>query len=152
MPVFDPDEFFRFANQLVQDNPNEAALRSAISRAYYACHLVARDQLFGVDHAGLTSGARKRIAPGPAGKSEHKVVQLAVGQNRTFRSSVHLRLENKLGQLQSMREAADYLRNTDHVGVVGVFTAHGVRDWAGLARASLTLASDLLPEVHLLKP
>ena len=56
MPL-DPELFLGQARRLERDAENEADYRSAISRAYYACHLVARDALFGVD-AGGAEGRR----------------------------------------------------------------------------------------------
>ena len=47
MPL-DPNCFLDQARRLANDAENEADYRSAISRAYYACHLVARDALFRV--------------------------------------------------------------------------------------------------------
>src|SRR5687767_14670730 len=112
MPIFDPGEFWRLANDLSK-NGDEASLRSSISRAYYACHLVARDQMFGVDHVRMTSTVKKRLGSGREIFSEHKVVQLAILNNSTFtRNSARMRLSNQLGQLQDIREAADYLRDT----------------------------------------
>ena len=51
MPL-DPELFLGQAQRLARTAENEADHRSAISRAYYACHLVARDALFGVDARG----------------------------------------------------------------------------------------------------
>jgi uncharacterized protein (UPF0332 family) len=44
---FDPREFLRLAEELAKRGHDEAALRSAISRAYYAAYWVARRFLFG---------------------------------------------------------------------------------------------------------
>src|SRR6476646_9241853 len=41
---FDPEQFLILAERLVRSN-NQAELRSAVSRAYYACFLQARERL-----------------------------------------------------------------------------------------------------------
>ena len=41
---FDPLEFLRVAESLANDDASEAALRTAVSRTYYAVFLVARDR------------------------------------------------------------------------------------------------------------
>ncbi len=51
MPL-DPGLFLGQAERLARGAENEADYRSAINRAYYACHLTARDALFGVDAGG----------------------------------------------------------------------------------------------------
>lgn len=43
--MFDPREFHAFAEQCSIDPANEAACRSAISRAYYAAYLVTYDHI-----------------------------------------------------------------------------------------------------------
>ncbi len=42
---FDPRSFLRLAEQLAQDDNDEASLRTAVGRAYYATFLQARDRL-----------------------------------------------------------------------------------------------------------
>jgi uncharacterized protein (UPF0332 family) len=43
--TFNPSEFLRVANELALNTDDEASLRSAVSRAYYAVFLQARDCL-----------------------------------------------------------------------------------------------------------
>jgi len=43
MPTFDAQEFMGLAITVASSEPNEAGYRTAINRAYYACHLVGRD-------------------------------------------------------------------------------------------------------------
>lgn len=73
---FDPQDFLRFAQALVGDPAQgEPGLRSAVSRAYYAVHLHARESLIssggfqathtGADHQAVIAGIRAR--GGPAG-------------------------------------------------------------------------------------
>ena len=45
-PSFDPNEFVELARRLIASaNPSQAELRTSVSRAYYAVHLRAREQL-----------------------------------------------------------------------------------------------------------
>jgi len=61
-PIFTPEDFFDFAASIVRDQQaNEAALQSAISRAYYAVFLTTRDSLFGLDGVLLKKGLRKQL-------------------------------------------------------------------------------------------
>ena len=48
--ALDPADFLAQA-PLLMEAGGEADYRSAINRAYYACHLMARDRLFGLDAA-----------------------------------------------------------------------------------------------------
>ncbi len=43
--VFDPKEFYTLATSLIDNRTNEATYRTAISRTYYAAHLLARERL-----------------------------------------------------------------------------------------------------------
>lgn len=42
---FDPELFWRLANELTQNPTDEARLRTAVGRAYYAIFLIARDRM-----------------------------------------------------------------------------------------------------------
>jgi len=63
MDKFDAEEFLELSKRLVCHEPNEAGYRTAINRAYYACHLIGCEstakkgwftpQYNGRDHAGL---------------------------------------------------------------------------------------------------
>ena len=48
--TLDPADFLAQA-PLLMEAGGEAGYRSAVNRAYYACHLMARDRLFGLDAA-----------------------------------------------------------------------------------------------------
>ncbi|GEM_PF-2792043 len=71
MPPSDAEAFLRLAERLVAQDQSEAAYRTAISRAYYACHLVGREStwlrgwfnptLTGADHAGLIRVLNNRV-------------------------------------------------------------------------------------------
>ena len=150
MVAFDPMAFFRLASELASESGSEAKQRAAIGRAYYACHLTARDRLYGLEGRGLTSTVKKRFGRGAI--SDHSAVELAIAQNRRIGSSGRAkRLSDRLGQLQEMREMADYKLDTTGTAVTDVFAKHRVKDWDGLARVTLALATNLLPELHLLR-
>ena len=104
----------------------EEAYRSAINRAYYACHLLARDLLFGLDAVLLGAGSRR---------PSHLAVIDAVRQ-RVSPADVY----NHLGELKKMREVADYVRGDEHPEVQGLFRYHRVSGWEGLAGDALPLA------------
>ena len=42
---FDPERFWRLANELAQSPADEARLRTAVGRAYYSIFLIARDNM-----------------------------------------------------------------------------------------------------------
>ena len=119
-------------------NGREEDYRTAVSRAYYACHLVARDRLFGIDAVNWgTSGWRP----------SHGQVIAAVRRAAPLDSA-----SIKLEQLKAMREKADYIFNPAHPEVQALFANHNVRDWAGLADEALAIARDLLPRLRQLPP
>lgn len=133
MPL-DPELFLDQARRLAGDAENEADYRSAISRAYYACHLVARDALFGVDARGGGRPWRWRVI-----NSVDKVPGL--------RYDARL-----LRTLKRMREVADYVTDSLHPEVQDVFADRRVSDWAGLAARALAAAGALIPRLRRLQP
>ena len=133
MPL-DPELFLGQARRLARDAENEADHRSAISRAYYACHLVARDALFGVD-----AGGGKRPWRWAVINSVDKVPGL--------RYDARL-----LRTLKRMREVADYVTDSLHSEVQERFGAARVSDWEGLAAAALAAAGALVPRLRLIPP
>ncbi len=130
----DPELFFVQAQRLARTAENEADHRSAINRAYYACHLVARDALFGVDAGG---GRRP----------SHWAVIKAVAKRTDGESSAY-----RLWRLKAMREAADYVTDSSHPDVQRVFADGRVSDWAGLAVRALAVAGALIPRLRALPP
>ena len=130
----DPELFLVQAERLAQTAENEADHRSAISRAYYACHLVARDALFGVDAGG---GRR------PSHSAVINSVARAPGQRQDARM---------LRRLKRMREVADYVTDSSHPDVQGVFAENRVADWASLAARALAVAGALIPRLRALPP
>ena len=152
--VFDPADFFSLANLLVQSPSNEAQARSAISRAYYACYLTARDQMFGVDHRQLTDPVWSRISQAAGLRrarraGSHEVIILALAQNANIRTpGLAKQLSDSLDQLKGQRVQADYYRDPSHQNTVALFAQHSVSDWSGLGHQALALAAQLLPDLR----
>ena len=133
MPL-DPKLFLGQARRLERGAENEADYRSAISRAYYACHLVARDALFGVDAGG-------------GGRPSHWRVINSLDKVSGRRQDARL-----LQTLKRMREVADYVTDSLHPEVQERFGAARVSDWEGLAAAALAVADALIPRLRRLPP
>ncbi len=133
MPL-DPELFLVQAQRLAGTAENEADHRSAINRAYYACHLTARDALFGVDAGG---GRRP---------SHWAVINSADRVPGLHQDARWLR------ELKSMREAADYVTDSSHPDVQRVFAENRVADWESLADWALAIAVALIPRLRTLPP
>jgi len=133
MPL-DPELFLGQARRLANDAENEADHRSAINRAYYACHLVARDALFGVDARG---GRRP----------SHWTVINSVNKAPSGHWDAR-----RLRRLKRMREVADYVTDSLHPEVRRVFERSQVADWEGLAAAALAVAGEVVPRLRRLPP
>ena len=122
------------AHRLARAAEDEADYRSAINRAYYACHLVARDALFGVDAGGgrrpTHAAVIKSIATHPGGAED----------------------ADGLRELKAMREAADYVTDSSHPDVQRVFADGRVSDWASLAASALAVADAIIPRLRALSP
>ena len=127
--ALDPASLFVLADRLLDSaDVDETTCRTVINRVYYACHLIARDRLYGLDaqrhgsrrpsHVAIVEAVRVRLA------REHG---------------------DKLRRLKRMREVADYIRDSAHPEVQSVFTREEVSDWAGLAVEARATARDLLP-------
>ena len=133
MPL-DPELFLGHAHRLAWTAENEADYRCAVNRAYYACHLVARDALFGVD-----AGVGRRPS--------HRAVIEAVAAHQGGEEDA-----DELRKLKRMREVADYVTDSSHPEVQDVFAVSLVSDWAGLAARALAGASALVPRLRALPP
>ncbi len=131
MPL-DPDLFLVQARRLARTAENEADYRSAISRAYYACHLTARDALFGVDAGG-------------GGRPSHWAVINSVARAEENAA-------DRLRRLKRVREVADYVTDSSHPEVQGVFANGRASDWASLAGRALAVAHRLIPRLRALQP
>ena len=133
MPL-DPELFLGHAHRLARTAENEADYRCAVNRAYYACHLIARDALFGVDAGGgrrpSHTAVIKSIAAHPGGAED----------------------ADGLRELKAMREAADYVTDSSHPDVQRVFAESRVSDWASLADWALSIADALIPRLRTLPP
>lgn len=80
---FNPLEFLQLANQLAAST-DEANLRTAVNRAYYALFLLARDKLSITDTSGV-----------------HRLVVKVIKRRNNA-------LADQLGSLKRLREVADY--------------------------------------------
>ena len=125
--ALDPGEFLAQA-ELLEASGTEAGYRSAVSRAYYACHLLARDRLFGLDAAQWRASPRR---------PSHYAVIDALRDRLSFG-----RIARGLEDLKKMREVADYVRGDEHPELLAVFARYGVTGWEDLAGAALPLARD----------
>ena len=131
MPL-DPELFLGQARRLAWTSENEADYRSAVSRAYYACHLVARDALFGVDAGGGRRPSHWAVINSVAKTEENDA--------------------DRLRRLKRMREAADYVTDSSHPDVQSVFASGLASDWASLAARALAIAGALIPRLRTLQP
>ena len=136
--MFDPELFFKQAERLAQPGGGEEDYRTAVSRAYYACHLTARDRLFGVDAVNWGTEGRK--------PSHYAVIAAAAAFPEVDVDG------QRFEWLKLMREKADYVRDPDHPEVRQLFTSYGVRDWGELASEALVIARNLLPILRQLLP
>ncbi|ADU96180.1 hypothetical protein [Thermovibrio ammonificans] len=98
--MFDPKEFIELARELAKAGSPEAKLRSAISRAYYGCFLIAREKLA----ACLSNKELKRLHSGEA----HALVikTLLFSENARLRA-----MGNMLWELRGSRNDSDYNLN-----------------------------------------
>ena len=131
MPL-DPELFLGQARRLAWTAENEADHRSAVSRAYYACHLVARDALFGVDARGGRRPSHWAVIDSVAKTEENDA--------------------DRLRRLKRMCEVADYVTDSSHPDVQRVFANSRVSDWASLAARALAVAGALIPRLRALQP
>ena len=127
--ALDPADFLAHASLLMEVG-EEAGYRSSINRAYYACHLMARDRLFGLDAA--------RWEPPPR-RPSHRAVIRFLRQSPSMRNAAH-----SLELLRRTREIADYVRDDAHPEARDLFRRHGVSGWRELAQVSLRHASGVL--------
>jgi uncharacterized protein (UPF0332 family) len=100
--MFDPREFHAFAVRCIEDAPDEAAYRSAISRAYYAAYLTAHQYI---------SAHKLRVIPAKGQRlGPHERTIQAIGAIRYPGSSY---VENELANLKRRRLSADYDQEYD---------------------------------------
>lgn len=125
--TLDPQEFLAQADLLAATG-SEAGFRSAVNRAYYACHLLARDRLFGLDAARWEASPRR---------PSHYAVINALRQRFPLDQ-----IAGDLEDLKTMREVADYVRGDEHSEVRDLFAGYGVPGWEGLAGHALPRARE----------
>ena len=135
--VLDPADFLAQA-PLLMEADGEAGYRSAINRAYYACHLAARDRLFGLD-AAQWEGAERRPS--------HRAVVRAL-----WRLPSMVEAADQLERLRRTREVADYVRDSLHPEAQGLFMKQGVSSWRELAQISFLRAREVLAALQRLPP
>ena len=116
----------------------EAGYRSAINRAYYACHLLARDRLFGLDAVRWEAGPRR-----PSHRAVIEAVRLHAPSDG---------IADELEDLKSMREAADYVRSDDHPELQTLFALASVSRWEDLAGQALPRARETFATLRLSLP
>lgn len=134
--AYDPADLLRLAEQLLAgQDEDETNSRTAINRSYYACHLAARDRLYGLD--------AQRYGPR---RPSHTAVLAAVGRQLPAERGDELR------RLKRMREVADYVRDSEHRDVQLVFGREGVSGWTDLGDVAFTVAHDLLPLLQTMQP
>lgn len=146
MAVFDPLDWLTLAQLLIQAT-DEASHRTAIGRAHYACHLIARDQLFGIDARKLKRTDRKNLA-GSKVASEQRVVSAAILSTPGLGRGVAKVLADRFDDLKGMREQADYYRDAANPDTGAIFRKYDVQGWNDLAQRSLTLANRIVPELQ----
>lgn len=95
--MFDPRAFHSFAVLCSEDNPDEAACRTAISRAYYAAYLVAQQY--------VRSRKIRAYPPPDEYWGSHQRIIHAVGEIRHPGARV---IERDLDRLKRLRVNADY--------------------------------------------
>ena len=133
--ALDPAGFLAQA-PLLMEAGGEAGYRSAINRAYYACHLAARDCLFEIDAAQW----------GGPGRPSHRAVVRSLRRLPSMGDA-----SEQLERLRKAREIADYVRDTLHLEAQALFRLHGASDWRGLAQVSLLRAREAFAALQSLR-
>jgi hypothetical protein len=128
------DEFLRFASDAISDPAsNEGILRSAISRAYYAIFLLARDQLFGPDAVMLTKQTKKKLrrdfkkSANRDLAGSHQEILFAVSRKT-------ITLSQQMRQLYQARINADYHLSAKNLASI----SHA--SWRDFAKETVELA------------
>lgn len=125
--ALDPEELLAQADVAMAAG-TEAGFRSAVNRVYYACHLLARDRLFGLDAARWEASPRR---------PSHRAVIDAVRQRLSSDE-----IPDDLDDLKTLREVADYVRGDEHPELLALFTQYGVSAWEDLAGEALPIARE----------
>jgi len=102
--MFDPRRYFVLAKDVLAASDDEAALRTALGRAYYAAFLVAREY---VDAREIAAGPRSGRRMG-----SHERVIFSVG---AIPDDLAITMRSRLFRLKRLRTNADY--DLDYVDV-----------------------------------
>ena len=92
--VFDWSQYLVLAEELAEQKDNEAALRSTVSRAYYAAFCLAREHLLNTNMLFRSRPRRPRLS--------HQTVWL------TYRRDVDRRIGMDGNRLRELRNLVDY--------------------------------------------
>jgi len=138
------DAYLALASDIVRNSESqEAALRTAISRAYYSVYLTVRDRLFGCDGVGLTNNVKKklekRIKQRGLSTGSHANVISAVALLPAKGITTPMTLSQQIDELQDARIHADYNFGIDKLKDVPYNT------WLEYSEKMVALASQLLP-------
>jgi hypothetical protein len=93
---FDAQHFNELAHWITDQRDDEASLRTAINRVYYAAHLLAREKLI----------SRGELVPKGTGDDHWQVI-------KTLRPGKTRGLADMLDELRRLRQHADYHLNPD---------------------------------------
>ena len=133
----DPREFLPQAEALAATG-TETGRRTSINRGYYACHLDARETLYGPDAAHWSESPRR---------PSHRAVIEALRDDPVLKA-----IAPNVDKLRKMREVADYVCGNDHPEVLALLAKHGVSDWEGLANIALELARETIAALEESRP
>ena len=92
--AFDWSQYLVLAEELAEQKDNEAALRSAVSRAYYAAFCLAREHLLNTNMLFRSGSRRPRLS--------HRTVWL------TYRRDIDRRIGMDGNRLRELRNLVDY--------------------------------------------
>ena len=101
--VFDWSQYLVLAEELAEQKDNEAALRSAVSRAYYAAFCLAREHLLNTNMLFRSRLHRPRLS--------HQTVWLTYSRNVDRRIGMD---GNRLRELRNLVDYEDVVPNLDN--------------------------------------
>ena len=101
--AFDWSQYLVLAEEIAEQPGNEAALRSAVSRAYYAAFCLAREHLLNTNKLFGSKPRRPRLS--------HQTVWLTYGRDVDRRIGVD---GNRLRELRNLVDYEDMVPNLDN--------------------------------------
>ncbi len=138
MPTFDGAEFYLLAKRLVAVDQSEAAYRTSINRAYYACHVV-----------GIDSTSKKGWYQPAFGAGDHSGLSRAL---RAHNQDWH----SKLTELYRLREHADYHTESSNPGAECDYCRDSAKNSnsssLNLWTRTQTITDDILPRLKSIAP